>query len=315
MWFRCYNCDKRVDGLTFFQDYGVDITDSEALAIKVQLMEAAQNKHTNRAEKADVSAALLGGSDFSKILVPRDEIVRAMSLWEIKPNSPQGVYLTKRRQRLDETFAWDNYRRRLFIFNTDLSGQYVFGVQTRDFAEKTANKYLTYGIKRIRTDWLKQTLSDEEVAELDEINHLSTLFGILRADFGRTVTIFEGPMDSFLMENSCATCSTNTEWPFDVGLRRYFQDNDPAGAKLAFKHIMLGDPVFLWRRFIKDNGLRSDKIKDLNDLRVIEAVTNKRYSLEEYFSADKRDLVDIVGNDDTFGQAQKKTYAKSNWKK
>lgn len=313
MWFRCYNCDKRVDALNFFKDNDVDISDADALIIKVQLMDAEQNRHINKAERADLSIALLGNSDFSKILVTRDEIIEALHLWEIKPNSPQGIYLQKRRQTLDEKFAWDNKGRRLFIFNTDLSGQYVFGVQTRDFTEKSTNKYLTYGIKRIRTDWLKQTLTEEELIKLEEINHLSTIFGILKVDFNRTVTIFEGPMDSFLMDNACATCSTNTEWPFDVGQRQYFQDNDEAGAKLAFKRLVLGDAVFLWRKFIKDNCLRSNKIKDLNDLRILEFVTDKKYNLLNYFSSEKHDLIDIVGNDDTFGQVQKK-YNK-HWKK
>ena len=56
-----------------------------------------------------------------------------------------------------------------------------------------------------------------------------------------------------------------------------------------------------------------NKIKDLNDLRILEFVTDKKYNLLNYFSSEKHDLIDIVGNDDTFGQVQKK-YNK-HWKK
>jgi hypothetical protein len=227
------------------------------------------------------------------------------------------VYLAKRRQTLDEKFAWDNRGRRLFIFNTDLGGQYVFGAQTREFSDKPGRsgaKYLTYGIRKIRVDWMKETPTEEQDALWTDINHLSTVFGILRVDFGRTVTIFEGPMDSFLMDNACATCSTNNEWPFDVGQRRYMQDNDEAGAKLAFRKIVEGESVFLWRRFIRENALRSGKFKDLNDLRIEEFVKDRRFDLERYFSADRRDMADIVGNDDTFGMVSKQT-TETKWKR
>lgn len=318
MHYRCYNggCPRAfTDAYTLFSENGVNVTKEEEREMKVLSAETLRAHHTTKAERADMSAATLTNPDLLKALVKRDDIMRSMGLWEIKHGSPQHVYLTKRRQVVDQKFAWDNRGRRLFIFNLDSTGEFVFGAQTRKFDDASGgSKYLTYNIKKIHTEWLRKTLTDEEHTLLDEMIPVSTLFGILTCRFGEMLTVFEGPMDSFLMDNAVATCSINNEWPFDMGKKRFMQDNDSAGAGFAFKKIAEGEQVFLWRKFIRENGFRGKKVKDLNDLRIIEFLTDKTYDLNKYFSNDRFDLHEVVSNDDTFGQVVDKTYKKK-WKK
>ena len=63
---------------------------------------------------------------------------------------------------------------------------------------------------------------------------------------------------------------------------------------------------------MRHHGLRGKKLKDLNDVRILEYVNNTKYDIEPFFSSDRRDLLDITSNDDTFGQAAKPKQEK--WK-
>ena len=297
-------------------EHGVDVAESDANVMRVISASAYADRSQSRAERAALSAHLYTGTDFSKVMVRRDELMRKLGLWEIKQTSPQGIYLKKRQQVLDQKFAWDNYGRRLFIFNLDTTGDFVLGAQTRSFDTKsTGSKYLTYKIGKIRRDWMGHEPTDEEAEEWGLLGDLSVTFGLLSCDFGRMVTIFEGPMDSFLLENSAATCSINNEWPFDMGQRRFMQDNDEAGSAFAFRKLVAGETVFLWKSFMRHHGLQGKKLKDLNDIRVLECIENKRYDIEPFFSAERHDLMYVASNSDTFGQdAKPKIENKKPWK-
>ena len=313
MAFKCYNCGKYGSALNMLREYGVDVPEDEANIMRIISASVSHDRAQTRAERSAQSIHLYTETDYSKVMVPRDALMRKLRLWEIKPDSPQGKYLLKRRQVLDQKFAWDNYSRRLFIFNLDISGDFVFGAQTRQFDAKDGdNKYLTYKIGKIRRDWMGEELNEEQTQELTALGDLSITFGVLKCDFSRMVTIFEGPMDHFMLENSAATCSINNEWPFDIGYRRFMQDNDATGSSFAFRKLVEGESVFLWRRFMRHHGLRGKKLKDLNDVRILEYVNNTKYDIEPFFSLDRRDLLDITSNDDTFGQAAKPKQEK--WK-
>ena len=61
-------------------------------------------------------------------------------------------------------------------------------------------KYKTWNIERIY-DRLKKPLNVTE-EELDSLNKISMIFGILTTDLIRQFTVFEGPIDSFFMSNT-----------------------------------------------------------------------------------------------------------------
>jgi hypothetical protein len=128
----------------------------------------------------------------------------------------------------------------------------------------------------------------EEVMALDEI---STAFGILEMDITRPITVFEGPLDSFLYRNSLATCSSNIDSPIELSTLRYFYDYDNAGREAALEKLNDGKSVFLWKKFLQEAGIDEPvKKMDLTDLLVLAKRKNiKIPKLSNYFSTDKYD--------------------------
>lgn len=298
LYFKCYNggCEKYTDFTWFLKDFGHydDLTDDEKVAAKLSIDESKKTARLTQMRSYEMNLSAMSGTDFSKALIPRVDLMKAAKLWNIYPDSPTGVYLTKRQQTIDNRFAWDNYKKRLFIFNLDKTGEWVFGMQTRQFgeAEKTGSKYKTYHVEDIWFKFMKRT-DPAFLESMSKINHLSTLFGLLHINFGGMITLFEGPLDHFLFPNSVATCSINNPWPFDLDNKRWFQDNDDAGRKKALEYLEAGDSVFMWKKFLSDYEVPSHKVKDLNDLRVIEWAKNVKFDFEGYFTEHKLDAINI----------------------
>ncbi len=132
---------------------------------------------------------------------------------------------------------------------------------------------------------------DEEfLNKTRELDHISTVFNVLTLNFNDIITLFEGPLDSFLFRNSCGMCSVNNDWPFDVDNIRWFQDNDEAGKKKALEVLASGKSVFMWKKFIDDFELHGKKIKDYNDIMIYQRANNVDFGdIEKYFSTHKYD--------------------------
>jgi hypothetical protein len=142
------------------------------------------------------------------------------------------------------------------------------------------SKYLNSGIR-----------NHEE--EIEKLNDISTLFGVLNIDFTRPVTVFEGPIDAKFMANSIALCTVgrSVEQFADIPTIRYMFDNDQSGKKAMMSLLKTGKEVFMWSKFISDYKLQEYKIKDLNDL-VLICYKNKldayKY-ISNYFSSNTLD--------------------------
>ena len=140
--------------------------------------------------------------------------------------------------------------------------------------------------------------TDNGEIEKDRLNRLSLIFNVMHVDYGRDFTIFEGPIDSFFIDNSISLTGVKKE-PFDfdeLPTARYFLDNDNAGKRKMCEKIEKGKSVFLWSKFIEDYKLTNrKKIKDLNDL-VILAYKEKLpilKNIKSYFSSDPLDMLFI----------------------
>ena len=293
LYFKCYNggCDKYVDILTMIKDFNVSdsFNAEDTVSAKLRIASSREAAKHDRMMRHDLSLNALTNTDFQKVLVPRKDLMKSLGLMEIHPKSPMGIYLTKRLQNPDKKFGWDSRRKRLFVFNLDATQEWVFSLQTRQFEENTGNKYLTYNLSGI---WFKlMGNKDEEFLEkVRELDPISTVFSVLTINFNDTVTLFEGPLDSFLFRNSCGMCSIHNDWPFDVDNYRWFQDNDEAGKKKALKVIAEGKSVFLWKKFIDDFELHGKKIKDYNDIVIYEKANGVDFGdLEKYFSTHQYD--------------------------
>jgi hypothetical protein len=108
------------------------------------------------------------------------------------------------------------------------------------------------------------------------------------------ITTFEGPLDAWLCPNAIALCSINNPFPFDVTNKRWLLDGDLIGRQKAREFLEAGEQVFLWGRFLKECELPERTKWDLNDVVDYVRETGKKIKrLDNYFSADKWDIIDI----------------------
>lgn len=293
--FKCYNggCDKYTDLEWFLRNHDQiwRLSDEELTSMKIHIQDNQKNFGRDRQETFGANLHLLVEAEWDRLLVRRSDIMKKMRLWDIRDTSPQGVYLTKRMQRVDEKFAWDPNRKRMFVFNLDKTGEFVFGLQTKQMDDPSA-KYKTYTIEKVH-EYFTSGATPGLLEYASRYNRLSTIFGILRANIYADITIFEGPMDHFLYPNSVATCGIDGDWPLDLGNTRWFQDNDQAGVKKAIQMLEQGRRVFMWRRMLDENPhLYGSKRKDYNDIFINGQLAGRPPgTLDQYFTDHKLDAI------------------------
>lgn len=183
-------------------------------------------------------------------------------------------------------------------------GNKVLGLQIRNLKEGRRRFFLIYNWSTLYK-WIHG--EDVEVDSTKEViyNKLSYYFNILNVDFSKTITVFEGYLDSLFYPNSVGVVGTNTDLRFiesnnlDI---QYFFDNDSAGFKKSEKKIKDGFKIFLWKKLFDDIVLkkkskdphnllnRISKVKDLNKLSEIVPESYKKLGLEDYFSQDEMDI-------------------------
>ena len=98
---------------------------------------------------------------------------------------------------------------------------------------------------------------------------VSPSFGILELNLSKPITVFEGPLDSFMYRNSSATCGDKNDFPLEAENVRFFYDYDEAGRKSSLKKLEEGKQVFLWKKFLQDANIPESTHKmDLSDVLV-----------------------------------------------
>lgn len=278
-YFKCYNCGKYADVYSFLKDFDRSVLDTDEMLF-VKEAEASTKK-----ESANIDPSYLFDLERLKVVaIDRNLIEEKLNLKRIDKSSIS-TYLAKRLQPRMEMFSWNQDREQLYIFHLIPDTNLVLGFQIRNF--KSQPKYMTYRLSKI------YEMFDKEITEdIEEIDHISTTFGILEANLSIPITVFEGPLDSFLYKNSVATCSTNIDVPVDLSTLRYFFDYDKAGRDASIQKLKEGKPVFLWKKFFKESNIDepTNKKMDLTDLIVL--AKRKGISLprlSNYFSNDKYD--------------------------
>ena len=130
--------------------------------------------------------------------------------------------------------------------------------------------------------------------QLNNLTKISTLFGIMQLNFQRPITMFEGPLDAKFMTNSLAlaTAGRSTDDFDEIPTVRYMFDNDATGKKKMTEKLKRGRPVFMWSKFLKENGLDTYNIKDLNDLmlKCFELKIDAHKKIDQYFTSSQLDL-------------------------
>lgn len=281
LYFKCYNCGKyrRIQG--FLRDFKISLEADEIVLVR----ELEKKSETLR--KSLDPSIFLNQENLMEWAIDREMIEAKHRLVPLDRKRIQ-VYLQKRLQPDMQKFSWNEEREQLYIFHLIPNTNKVLGYQIRNF--KAQPKYLTFKLSKIYED-LGLDVPDE-VLDIDDI---STTFGILQLDLGKPVTIFEGPLDSFLYRNSAATCSSSIDFPISLGNLRYMYDYDRAGKEAAMKKASQGRPVFLWKKLLTDLGILDiNKKMDLTDLLVLcKRKSLKLPKLSNYFSRDRYDIYDI----------------------
>lgn len=267
--YHCYNygCSTHKPLHTLIRDFNItEIDTNERLAI----MNFIKNNSVVTSSKT-IEFELF--EKLTKLSIPLDVFHKITGTRPINKTS-QGYKILAGRlltNKLKE-FSWRQGK--LFVLNLTSDGKSVIGYQIRRIANDGNNKYFTFNLEKLRQLAGESTINlCEDEQELERLNKLSTIFGILTIDFTKTITSFEGPIDAKFMVNSIGQATVGRDMGmFDnIPNIRYFYDNDKSGKEAAAEHLKNGHEVFLWKKYISDYELMQyvtseDPIKDLNDI-------------------------------------------------
>jgi hypothetical protein len=288
--YKCYNggCGIYKNSTNMFKDFSVydTFSDDEKDEMK-SIIDTNHAKHKSSYGKIDIS--FFFDNDISDILIDRDAFMAKLRLQEISGSSINR-YVTRRYQKPDRKFAWDPKKEKLFLFNLTPSNK-ILGLQVRNMHSiNGSSKYLTYKLSGIYEKLLG--IKDIEILEkARSVDPISNVFGIGDLDFGLEVTVFEGPMDSWLWPNSVGMCSIENRFPFDIENKRYWYDWDKAGIGKSMELLGNGETVFNWGKFLEENNITKNRKWDLNDLVIhLRKLGKKIKRLDQYFTNDILDI-------------------------
>jgi len=287
--FKCYNggCNTFRDLYGFLKDFHLDsLINPDQIS---EIIEIGKTKRNARKQAGSIDVFLLEA--YKDIIPTREDLKNKLGLIELPYAARE--YLKKRYQNPDERFLWEPRKKSMFLLNLTADAKYVLGLQIKNMYKNATTKYYTYRLSGIYKNLFKET-NNEIIEKASELDSISCVFGFSTLNLESTVTIFEGPFDSFLYRNSVGLCSLNNKFPFDITNKRFFLDGDSSGLQKSQKLLQEGESVFLWKKFLSENGFPKKDKWDLNDI-VIYAHQNdmKIKNLEGYFSSDKWDMIHL----------------------
>ena len=280
--YKCHNCGAYMSIDKFFRHFNKNLSLGSIEYI-------ASNKQTFDIIQQDSSMNLLFDIDnIEKYCITRDYLKEKLNLIEISNNNDAGIYLSKRNQYNWQNFLFDNVSKTLYLLNLTPNG-FILGAQLKPFkVSKNEPKYKTYKLSNMYSMLLHE---DKEIPE--DVDTLSMFFNILLINYSKPIIAVEGPMDSFLIKNSIATCGASKSIPIDLQFY-YMFDDDNTGRDYAFKKLNNGEFVFLWDKFKHHLGLPYRGKWDYNDvINYCKSNNIKVPHLYEFFSNDTFDIIDI----------------------
>lgn len=290
LYFHCYNCGTHKSLDDFLKDFDNNFEGDDRISIINYIKQNRKNIHYGQS---------LNFYLFDKIetlSISFDELAAAFNIYRINEATYRVYPYLKSRllhNKLNR-FGYDPRRKELYVFNLDTAGK-IIGFQIRQLDNTGGPKYRTWNLERIY-DKLGLDLAVDP-NELEDLNKISMIFGILQSDLSKPFTVFEGPMDSFFMFNSIGLTGVKKQViDFDdVPTVRYFFDNDIEGKRRMIDKLKQKQTVFMWSKFINDFNIPSKKVKDLNDLVKYEYKNRIGClsNLDKYFTNDPLDIIFI----------------------
>lgn len=291
--YHCYNCEAHKSIIRFLNDFGLNLNDSEMVS---EIFDTVKNYSLSKLRNTITPTVL---NKVGNAGVPLRELYSRLNIQSIDTNEKalewvKMRYLYHRKNNL----ATNSDGSLLYIFN--LIGDKVIGFQTRDLTGKSGVRYRSFKLNKIYSTILYEELDDSEIINMDKI---SLYFNFFEVDYTYPVTLFEGPLDSFMYRNSIGLTSVSTDSNFfdEIPTIRYMFDNDESGRLKMIHKLKEGYTVFLWKKFIKQTGIERDirdfkfVCKDISDIYKISVDMNKPYyrEIEKYFSSNSLDSISI----------------------
>lgn len=288
LYYHCYNCSHHTSLDNFLKDFNQSLEGQD----QIDVINYIKENHKNFSLGESLNFYLF--DKIEELALSFDELSLGFNIYPINSLTYRAYPYLKSRLLHHKTdrFAYDPRRKELYVFNLTPSGK-IIGFQVRQLEGNYGPKYKTWNIERIYDRLnLDLTVSEEE---LDSINKISMLFGILQVDMSREFTVFEGPIDAMFMRNSIGLTGVKKQiLEFNqIPTVRYFFDNDTEGKSKMIEKLKNNQTVFMWGKFCTDYSISPRKVKDLNDLVKYE-YKNKigcLQNLDNYFTNNRLDIV------------------------
>ena len=288
----CFNdgCPSpHVDFGTFLLDFGYskqEITDRFGSYGAIKKFADENKKEGLKSFKRIRTDNSVRGDAFAELErhgIQKDDFFIRLNIQEVENNNKVLSYLKSRYQLNFKHFGYNS--KGIWVLNLNSNQDKIIGAQLKTF--NSSAPYITYNIQKLYQKFFKTDLKIGDQHMIDRINNLSTLFNIMHSRLTGRLTVFEGPLDSFLMNNSIAlaTAGRDTTNLEQLPNLRFLFDNDDTGKRRSIEKMNRGFKVFLWEKLLKDFSINTE-IKDYNDLIIY---CNKRNiniesKVDSYFS-------------------------------
>jgi len=249
----CFNCGIYKNIKDFYIDFKMKQYD-KSLINKIFAVNNANSKNEFRQKNEQFKDFLIG--EYYQYFFTYNDIIDMYGFSNIE-NTKGEEYLHNRRiYSIGESFLYDNQYDAVVILNM-IKGKKkdeksIISFQRRFLKENpNFSKYQTFGNHKLLEKINKIYESDEHIHYMKK---LSTTYNIFNIQVNKNITVFEGPLDSELYENSIATMTIHNTPLYENKLFRYIFDFDTEGNKKSLDFVLKNKTVFLWKKLFNKIG-------------------------------------------------------------
>ena len=317
LFYICFNCDKKTSFDKLCKDFNEILDPSKKMEIINHLNSVSDYKDFDSSLSEVGLNKLIDIKDLENVC----NVKKISPIFDIKPiDKGSGTYKYLIGRGIPENLHKDIYQAKFskgddekfdhVIVLLNRRGSKILGIQVRNLKGGKNRFFLIYNWESIYK-WVHGEDTEIDMNESVVYNKASYYFNILNIDMSKTVTIFEGFLDSLFYPNSIGIVGTNTDLRMIENQNldlQYFFDNDQAGFIKSEQKIRKNGRVFLWNKLFDDIAKKKNakdydkfiykisKIKDMNKLNEIVPNATWKLKLDNYFSSDVLDIKWIPKN-------------------
>lgn len=175
------------------------------------------------------------------------------------------------------------------IIFMNMIGNKVISMQIRSIDKSKRRMFHYYPFSRLYHEVNNKILTPDESVVYDS---LSPYFNLFTCDLTRPIYVFEGQVNAQFIPNSISLVGVNTDIDFLInqGLNlKLCYDYDQPGLTRMLRYAKSKQSVFMWKKFIIDNGLKNKNINDVAD--VVSVNEDAIKEIPNYFTRDSFDVI------------------------